>query len=347
MELVAPCKRSWRCALFSVMVLAAIWYFQAAIASQNLCEHLRPQNLASADGADANSVPPGRWCTRTWYESSSIEKLFYRNADVLTANRTILCETLKPWNYEDSWRRPIREGRARSPQSTMFSTLCREGFRPQVLEPLAGVLRDPRFLCDFDSPDTNIHLGTRDWLVMADSSDYPPQPGTRRLFFDAGGTTFAPVMQWFAQTYEDRGLPLDEIYVWEVKNISEADYWANVPEHITNRYKPKLTRYNAVGIVTGLGAEHNPMTQIHKKCRAQDFCVFKLDVDTPSVEMPVVHQLIENPGHVSEFFFEHHVWSPLMFKWWGTRSGVNGTFQYSYDIFTRLRQKGIRAHSWI
>ena len=97
------------------------------------------------------------------------------------------------------------------------------------------------------------------------------------------------------------------------------------------------------------GHHHNPVARIHQLCRPLDFCAFKLDIDTPWVEMPVVEQLLENPGNLKEFFFEHHVVSPVMSPWWarGGPGAMKGTTRDSYEIFTKLRQKGVRSHSWI
>ena len=296
---------------------------------------------------DVSPVSPGRWCAETWYHSSQMEKVFRQDADRLTENETILCDTLRQFQYMDMWEAPIRERTFRRPETLVFSTMCRQGFQPQVLEPLAGILRDPRFPCDTAKVgNKDAYAGSKEWLLLADSADFPPYEDTRRIFFDAGGTTFRSALLWFLRQYETRGLPLDEIFVWEAKTISDEDYWAGVPNSTRDLYRSKLTRFNGIPIVTDLGGYHNPVTHIRKRCRRQDFCVFKLDVDTPSVEMPIVYQLIEDPGHLSEFYFEHHVRSPIMSRFWGL-TRINGTVQYSYDLLSQMRQKGIRAHSWI
>ena len=35
-------------------------------------------------------------------------------------------------------------------------------------------------------------------------------------------------------------------------------------------------------------------------CGADDFCAFKLDIDTPKVEFPIVQQLVQDPGNLKE-----------------------------------------------
>ena len=90
---------------------------------------------------------------------------------------------------------------------------------------------------------------------------------------------------------------------------------------------------------------HNPVHRIHELCRIEDFCAFKLDIDTPHVEYSLVKQLLENHGYLKEFFFEHHVHNPLMSEYWGR--GVDMSLKDSYLLFTTLREKGLRAHPWV
>jgi len=84
------------------------------------------------------------------------------------------------------------------------------------------------------------------------------------------------------------------------------------------------------------------------ECRPDDFCAFKLDIDTPWVEVPLVRQLLKSPAIaqvLDEFFFEHHVHGLMQEQGWG--ENVNGTFADSYEMFAHLRRMGVRAHSWI
>lgn len=78
--------------------------------------------------------------------------------------------------------------------------------------------------------------------------------------------------------------------------------------------------------------------------------MFQIDIDTPSVEMRLVGQISENPeiaALIDEFFFEHHVnLEPLASCCWGT-SNMNETGASSFRLFSKLRQLGIRAHSWV
>ena len=50
-----------------------------------------------------------------------------------------------------------------------------------------------------------------------------------------------------------------------------------------------------------------------------------------------------------EFYFEHHVLHSPMGRSWTRGSGpaLQQTLSDSYALFTRLRELGVRAHSWV
>lgn len=76
----------------------------------------------------------------------------------------------------------------------------------------------------------------------------------------------------------------------------------------------------------------------------------KLDIDTPSVEMPMVQHLLDSPELqklVDVFYFEHHVFLEEMAYWWGMGNGMKGSVLDSLQLFATLREKGIDAHSWV
>jgi len=84
--------------------------------------------------------------------------------------------------------------------------------------------------------------------------------------------------------------------------------------------------------------------------------VVKIDIDTPEVEIMLVMQLLEDEillGLVDEFYFEHHVHgNPMQFRGWGNLRRKNENMlhpgiEHSYKIFQLLREKGVRAHSWV
>jgi len=297
-------------------------------------------SLTTFGGKMLATKPPLLRCSETRYRPSQLERRFKEQVLELTDDSDILCDALRGATAQ--WINMNLEETEASPSSDIFSQICPEMAKEQIIEPLAGVLRDPRMFCLDDSRQT---LMSVDWLVLADNQSFPTSPNTRRMFFDAGGSNFGDATQFFATKYAERGLDFDQIFVWEAAERNASTYWDGVAADVRAKWEPRLTWFNGIPVTAEKGAEHNPVHRIHQLCKAQDFCAFKLDVDTPSVEYPLVLQLIDDPGHLKEFFFEHHVENKLMHRFW--KHDVNGSFQDSYNLFTALREKGVRAHSWI
>lgn len=93
----------------------------------------------------------------------------------------------------------------------------------------------------------------------------------------------------------------------------------------------------------------NPLEILRRIATPEDFVVLKLDIDTYPVEMAFIEQILSDDGLASlvdELFFEHHVtFEPLMPDWKKTAQ-PDASLEDSYEIFTRLRHMGIRAHGW-
>lgn len=90
-------------------------------------------------------------------------------------------------------------------------------------------------------------------------------------------------------------------------------------------------------------ATANPVQLISQLCQPEDFCVFKLDINRSVTERELVDQLLEGPvsqGLLDEFFWKDQVEMPHF-----GLSG-SGSLQQSYHRFLRLRNHGVRAHSW-
>ena len=68
----------------------------------------------------------------------------------------------------------------------------------------------------------------------------------------------------------------------------------------------------------------------------------------------LVQQIMGDPELLAlddAFYFEHHVTgSPMQWKAWGnlsTNRAQLGDIQDSYELFSFLISKGVRAHSWV
>ena len=110
-------------------------------------------------------------------------------------------------------------------------------------------------------------------------------------------------------------------------------------------------RYFNVPVETAQDAKANPLRALKSLGSVDDFIVVKVDIDTPSIEEPLIAQILDDEGLselIDELYFERHVLLSPMSKWWAT--GLNDTgcaVQDSYALFHALRQRGIRAHSWV
>ena len=288
---------------------------------------------------------PASKCAATSYVPSALENRFMKDPNDVTKDAVSLCDALGSW--KDTWIKMNLEETPVTSTSDLFSSICpSERANKQVIEPLAGILRDPRVFCGRDIEEFFMSV---DWLVFADNASYPFwTPESKRIFFDAGGSYFREALKFFTTKYAERGIEFDQIFVWEAKKWETAeDYWAGTPQEVRAKWEPRLTWYNGIPITVDKNSVHNPVHRIHQLCRAEDFCVFKLDIDTPAVELALVFQLLEDPGHLKEFFFEQHVQNPLIGPYWKLPPNVNETMQDSYELFTRLRRLGVRAHSWV
>lgn len=99
------------------------------------------------------------------------------------------------------------------------------------------------------------------------------------------------------------------------------------------------------------GDRLNPLHSVLGNYGEDDFVVFKMDVDSNSVELPLARQLLDGGGPngtyyrlIDQFYFEHHVHLSEMSYAWNTT--MAGTIKDSLDLFYGLRERGIPAHFW-
>ena len=83
-------------------------------------------------------------------------------------------------------------------------------------------------------------------------------------------------------------------------------------------------------------------------CKAGDFVVVKLDIDTPAIEQTIIAVLAQRPdlaALIDELFFEYHFYYDGLDFGWG--DNVQGDVDTAIGTMFRLRSLGIRAHFWI
>eukprot|EP00526_Cylindrotheca_closterium_P016339 CAMPEP_0113606578 /NCGR_PEP_ID=MMETSP0017_2-20120614/2930_1 /TAXON_ID=2856 /ORGANISM="Cylindrotheca closterium" /LENGTH=333 /DNA_ID=CAMNT_0000515133 /DNA_START=77 /DNA_END=1077 /DNA_ORIENTATION=- /assembly_acc=CAM_ASM_000147 len=169
----------------------------------------------------------------------------------------------------------------------------------------------------------------------------------RTVFFDLGASLIFhggkrnPALS-LLDLYRQFGIKFDHLYAFEYTEMSPLIVYDKIPQELLSSYH----WYN-VPVKSLPTSRQNPWTSILSSFNRQDFVVIKLDIDTPSVEIPLVQELLQEKysSLVDHLYFEHHVKMKNMLKYWG--DSANGTLMDSLELFARLRETGIAAHSWV
>jgi hypothetical protein len=120
--------------------------------------------------------------------------------------------------------------------------------------------------------------------------------------------------------------------------------WAEVP----NELKPVYRWFNIPASPLALNGD-NPLTHLRSQARKEDYVIFKLDIDNNYVEEQIVEQLLASPellALIDDFYWEHHVNFQPMTSLWELYPDDPKRMNHSLNLFTALRQAGVRAHSW-
>ena len=226
------------------------------------------------------------------------------------------------------------------------------------IEPLFGALRHP-LLC---GPDGRIDLKyvlDKDYMLPLFKHEIIPPltPGfSKSILFDLGASLYTSgfggaSQSWFVDTYSNRGIIFDRILAWEAILHDPKVIFNEFPE-----YALGVISYFNIPATTDRKSIQNPLNMLKHLCKESDFVVFKIDIDHNAVEMEFIHQILENDGIsslIDELYFEHHVSaSPMMAHGWAAEGTFENNSRFyniteSYQLFTDLRNKGIRAHSWV
>lgn len=141
---------------------------------------------------------------------------------------------------------------------------------------------------------------------------------------------------------------MDTLYGWEVTLLEPNNFWDIIPDEISQSY-----HFYNIPISSNVTHKNNPLRIIRDIATVDDFVSFKLDVDTPYVEIPLALQIANDPSMaalIDEFFIEIHFDCPLLRGCWGTvPKSIDG---FTLDrvsamkILQKFRTMGIRSHFW-
>ena len=96
--------------------------------------------------------------------------------------------------------------------------------------------------------------------------------------------------------------------------------WGHITYYFT--YLCSVCLFFLQGVSHEEGSKMNPLRSILSSFDEDDFIVLKLDIDTASIELPLVKQLLDGGENgiyhklIDQFYFEHHVHMKEIAKNW-------------------------------
>jgi len=277
-------------------------------------------------------------------------------------------------HFEYQWRAPfpetivLPESQPVQPTSEMEHILSKFVFLDETtgeeyveyIEPLVSHLRFSLAGCNTGTIHENEEFheySFRGWVL-------PPPPlrtrtrtrthgsGGKQAYFDAGASDWSsgqggPSLSYFHTMWGRHSIVFDQIYAYEMRTTVD-DFYQTVPEQYQN-----LVKFQQCA-VSSQESDHDddthpfiPKVIQQKYGTPEDYVLFKLDIDSPNVENGNIDFILQDETTtIDELVYEHHIGGNyIMARFWGHNDDI--TLRESYDLFLKLRLKGIRAHSWV
>jgi hypothetical protein len=226
----------------------------------------------------------------------------------------------------------------------------------EYIEPLVSHLRHPIAKCEGKSQGRLPHgpfIFSRSYIVPLTTK----HNFRKKHYFDAGCSTWndgngGPSLHYFTTVWKRHGINFDRIEGWEGEGI-ETIFHASVPEEYKNRTFYHQEFISSSPTTSGTFLPFSIRDTAHK----EDYVLLKLDIDNGSVEKGTVKYFLDElPGfydpdaiqYIDELVWEHHAGGNyLMYDCCWNKTSDNLTLWDSYQIFLKLRNKGVRAHSYV
>lgn len=371
------------------LLVLALPLIYLALSSLNLplCHKLAPSNGAPSHGVAKPSAPLSNIPPFEKYSPSTCEKFVVENAEMLgyakgqdsSEENPITCPlwenpvltpddcdmqsyaaNIDKYNVAVQLFRPIPDvfdSIRRGNYSVCSSARLHEDGLPAIfskdqlslsssgyIEPLLPPLRHYKY-CTEGKYQVSLDYLVHDFEAMC----YQLKPTSRRVLIDMGASLSyhgakQPIVQ-LMEICEKFGFHFDHIYGFELKFTEPGEVYKKL---LPEKYFASFHWINT-GVSNEPGSKMNPLNSILRHFDEDDFIVVKLDIDTPSIEVPLAHQVLgggkDGLYHklIDQFYFEYHVHIAEMN---GTWLRMNGTIKESLDLFYGLRTKGIPAHFW-
>jgi hypothetical protein len=214
----------------------------------------------------------------------------------------------------------------------------------EYIEPLVAALRHPLAHCEKFKIRFSLFRG---YVIPP-----PTRPRVDKvLYFDAGASSWnsgagGPSLSSFWDMWGRQGIQFDHVYAYELTTPLE-NFTVTVP----HQFRSKVTYQQcAVSSSKAVDTDEQPFLPklIKRLASKDDYVLFKLDIDSPHVEAGNIDYILQDEDNgIDEVAWEHHVdGNYLMMAQWG-KIHSHMSLHESYQYFLKLRQKGIRAHSWV
>jgi hypothetical protein len=169
-------------------------------------------------------------------------------------------------------------------------------------------------------------------------------------FFDLGASTYLTGLggasqPWFVGLGDCMCVPYSSMHLWEATQHAPKTVWHQLPRNL----HPHYHWYNYPLSVDAY-SWRNPLNHVLEKVELGDPFVLKVDFDNTPLETKIIQTILQTPQLselIDEMFFEHHAKIAVMMRFWGELRNSNVTLMDSIEMFTQLRQRGIRAHPWV
>ena len=118
-------------------------------------------------------------------------------------------------------------------------------------------------------------------------------PHARTVFVDMGAaldfhSMESPAM-YINKVYAKFGFLFDHVYAFEIDPKNATEVFNKVPPNLRASY-----HWMNIGVSADPNSLDNPLYTILSKFDKDDFIVVKLDIDTPSTEVPLAYQVLNN-----------------------------------------------------
>ena len=310
------------------------------------------------------------WCAQndgyvTMYYNTKTQKFAVSLPDELQNNDSIKVSHLNSKNSSDNHNhRPFVPTADEEHVFSKFvyrNELTGEEF-VEYIEPLVSHLRHPLSMClpgaqHGHSAANPFRLSLGPFRGFVVPPPPPSQDDDRKYYYLDGGASNwgeglgGPSLSVLTTIWKRNGIDFDKIYAFE-PNTPPAKFYKTVPNAFLNR-----TNYTQIYIATTRNESLPPLNRpfLPDLIRTiipseEDYVLFKLDIDTPTEELIVDHllQTPEDCSLIDEFIWEHHLSANyLMRGMWGGAASPDLKMSDSYNYFRALRERGVRAHSWV